>query len=68
LLSVVAQALLLLYIFCVQVRIFLLLLVMSMRAVNGRSRLIRARFPTGTHRHRWSRKAFFSRARRMFIS
>jgi hypothetical protein len=64
---VVAQSLLLLYIFCVLVRTFLLLLVMLMSTVNGRFTPIRAGFPTGTRKHRWSRMAFFSRARRMFL-
>jgi hypothetical protein len=39
--------------FCVQVRIFLLLPAMLMRAVSGRSRPMRVGFPTGTRRH-WS--------------
>jgi hypothetical protein len=36
------------------VRIFYLLLAMLTRAVSGRSRPMRVRFPTGTHRHRSS--------------
>jgi hypothetical protein len=51
-LSVVAQALLLLYLICVQVRIFLRLPVTLMRVVSGRSRPVRAGFPTGTHKCR----------------
>jgi hypothetical protein len=39
---------------CVQVRMLLLLLMMLMRAVSGRSRPMRARFPTGTRMHRSS--------------
>jgi hypothetical protein len=35
----------------------LLLPVMPMRAISGRSRPMRARFPTGTHRHRPSEGA-----------
>jgi hypothetical protein len=38
-----------LYIFYVQVRIFFLLPVMSMMGVSGRSRPMRAGFPTVTH-------------------
>jgi hypothetical protein len=49
----------------VQVRIFLLLLVMLMRVVSGRFRPIRAGFTTGTRKRGWLRKAFFSRVRRM---
>jgi hypothetical protein len=41
----------------VHVRIFLLILSMPMRAVSGRSRPMRARFPTGTRRHRSSEEA-----------
>jgi hypothetical protein len=37
--------------------------VMPMRAPSGRSRPMRVVWPTGTHRRRWPRKAFFSRAR-----
>jgi hypothetical protein len=48
-LSVIAQALLLLYLVCVQVRIFFLLLVTPMRVVSGRSRSMRVGFPTRTH-------------------
>jgi hypothetical protein len=50
LLSVVAQALLL-YISCVQVRIFLLSM-MPMRAASGKSRSMRVGFRTGTRRLR----------------
>jgi hypothetical protein len=55
-LSIVVQALLLLYLVCVHVRIFLLLSVMSMRAVSGSSRLMRAGFPTGTRMHMSSKE------------
>jgi hypothetical protein len=39
------------------VRIFLLLSAMSTRIVSGRSRPMRARFPTGTHMCRSSEEA-----------
>jgi hypothetical protein len=48
----------LLFLFSLQVRICLLLLPATpMRVVSGRSRPIRAEFPTGTHRHRSSEEA-----------
>jgi hypothetical protein len=66
LLSVVAYTLLV-YIYCVKVRIFPLP-VMPMRAASGKSRPIRAGFRTGTHhRLEWPRKASPSRARWMFL-
>jgi hypothetical protein len=55
--NVVAQALFLLFLFCVQVRIFLFLSAMLTRAVSGRFRLMRVGFPTGTHRCRSSEEA-----------
>jgi hypothetical protein len=50
---------------CVQVRIFLLLSVMPMRAISGRSRPMRAGFPTGTHRCRSSEEAHSPLGRRV---
>jgi hypothetical protein len=47
----------LLFLCYMQVRIFLLLLAMLMRAVSGRSRPMRAGFPTETSRHRSSEEA-----------
>jgi hypothetical protein len=50
--------LLLMFLFvCVQVRILLLLPATLMRAVSGRSRPMRAGFPTGTHRCRSFKEA-----------
>jgi hypothetical protein len=48
------------------VRIFLLLSVMLTRAVNGRSRSMRARFPTGTHRCRSFEEAHSLLGRRVY--
>jgi hypothetical protein len=56
-LSIVAQALLLLYIACVQVRMFLLLPATSMRAVSGRYIPMRVGLPTGTRMHRSFKEA-----------
>jgi hypothetical protein len=65
--SVVTQALLL-YIFCVHVMI-LLFPAMLMRDENGKSIPMQVGFCTGTHRRlEWLRKAFSSRAKRMFLT
>jgi hypothetical protein len=45
------------YFISVQVRIFLFLSTTSMRAVSGRSRPMRARFPTGTRKCRSTEEA-----------
>jgi hypothetical protein len=52
---------------CVQVRIFLLLSVTPTRAVNGRSRLRRAGFPTETRRCRSSEEAHSLLGRRACV-
>jgi hypothetical protein len=48
-----------------QVRIFLLLLVMPTRAISGRSRLMQARFPTRTHKRRSYKEAHSLLGRRV---
>jgi hypothetical protein len=55
---------LIVFLVCVQVRIFLLILAMSMRAVIGRSPM-RAGFSTGTHRCRSSEEAHSLLGRRV---
>jgi hypothetical protein len=51
---------------CVHVRIFFLVIpVIPMRAVSGRSRPMRDEFPTRTRRHRSSEEAHFILGRRV---
>jgi hypothetical protein len=63
--SVIAQAFLLLFLSGVQVRIFFLLSMMPMRVVSGRSRLMMAMFPTGTHKCRSSEEVHSLLGRRV---